>query len=34
MLEQENTQRVKDAYAAFGRGDMPALLAALTDDIE
>jgi len=28
------TQIVQDAYAAFGRGDMPALLALLSDDIE
>ena len=34
MLEQENTQRVMDAYAAFGRGDIPAVLAILADDIE
>lgn len=34
MVEQENTQRVKDFYAAVGRGDMPAVLAALADDIE
>ncbi|MDB5058850.1 MAG: nuclear transport factor 2 family protein [Chloroflexi bacterium] len=34
MLEQENTQRVKDIYAAFGRGDMPTLLEALADDVE
>jgi ketosteroid isomerase-like protein len=34
MSEQENTQRVKDVYAAFGRGDMPALLEVLADDVE
>ncbi len=34
MLEQENTQRVKDGYAAFLRGDIPAVLDALADDIE
>lgn len=34
MLEQENTQRVKDGYAAFLRGDMPAVLEVLADDIE
>jgi uncharacterized protein len=34
MLEQENIQRVKDGYAAFLRGDMPAVLEVLADDIE
>jgi uncharacterized protein len=34
MLEQENTQKVQDLYAAFGRGDMPAVLEALADDVE
>ena len=34
MVEQENTQTVMDLYAAFGRGDLPAVLAALTDDVE
>ncbi len=34
MLEQENTQRIMDAYAAFGRGDIPAVLEALSDDVE
>ena len=33
MSEQENIQAAKDAYAAFGRGDMPALAGAMTDDI-
>ncbi|MBO9649298.1 MAG: nuclear transport factor 2 family protein [Variovorax sp.] len=28
------TEIVQQAYAAFGRGDIPAILAALTDDIE
>jgi ketosteroid isomerase-like protein len=34
MVEQENTQMVMDLYAAFGRGDLPAVLAALADDVE
>jgi len=34
MSEQENTQTAKDAYAAFGRGDIPAVLEVMTDDIE
>lgn len=29
----ENTQIVKDAYAAFGWADVPALLSLLSDDI-
>jgi len=27
-------QVVQSAYAAFGRGDVPALLAAMSDDVE
>jgi ketosteroid isomerase-like protein len=34
MDEARNTQIVKDAYAAFGRGDIPALLATLDPGIE
>jgi ketosteroid isomerase-like protein len=34
MLEQENTQKIKDLYAAFGRGDLPAALETLADDVE
>lgn len=33
MSEQQNVQMVKDAYAAFERGDVPAILAMLTDDV-
>jgi ketosteroid isomerase-like protein len=33
MNEQQNTQIVQDAYAAFGRGDITALLGYLTDDV-
>jgi ketosteroid isomerase-like protein len=31
--EADNTKVVQDAYAAFGRGDIPALLGYMTDDI-
>ena len=34
MSEQQNTQRVKEVYAAFVRGDIPAVLEALADDVE
>jgi uncharacterized protein len=34
MGAQENVQIVKDAYAAFGRGDIQGLLAFLAEDIE
>jgi uncharacterized protein len=33
MNEAQNTKVVQDAYAAFGRGDITALLGYLTDDI-
>ena len=33
MSEAQNTKVVQDAYAAFGRGDIPTLLGYLTDDI-
>ena len=32
--EQDNVQVVKQVYTAFGRGDMPAILEMLTDDVE
>jgi len=32
VSEQDNAQVVKDLYAAFGRGDIPAILAAISDD--
>jgi uncharacterized protein len=32
--EQDNVQVVQQAYAAFGRGDIPAVLETLTDDVE
>src|SRR5688500_13286634 len=34
MGEQQNTEIVRQAYAAFGSGDVPALLDLLDDDIE
>lgn len=34
MSEQENMQAVKDAYAAFARGDVASILSSLTDDVE
>ena len=33
MSEQENLQVIHDVYAAFGRGDVPGVLAMLTDDV-
>lgn len=34
MSEARNTQVVKDAYAAFGRGDVKTILSLLSDDVE
>ena len=34
MSVEENVQTAKEGYAAFGRGDLPAILELLTDDIE
>jgi ketosteroid isomerase-like protein len=34
MGTQENLQVVKDGYAAFSRGDIPALLALMAEDVE
>jgi hypothetical protein len=33
MSEAQNTKVVQDAYAAFGRGDIPTLLGYMTDDV-
>lgn len=33
MSEQDNIQIVKEAYAAFKRGDIPAVLDKLSDDV-
>src|SRR5215204_562752 len=34
MSERTNTDVVQQGYEAFGRGDIPALLEFLTDDVE
>jgi uncharacterized protein len=34
MSAEENVQTAQAGYAAFGRGDLPAILELLTDDIE
>jgi ketosteroid isomerase-like protein len=34
VTEQQNTQAVQQAFAAFGRGDIPALLQMLSPDVE
>ena len=34
MSEAQNTQSVKDAYAAFGRGDVNAILSMVDDSVE
>jgi uncharacterized protein len=33
-MSEQNVEFVKDIYAAFGRGDVPAVLGAFADDIE
>jgi ketosteroid isomerase-like protein len=33
MNEAQNTKTVQEMYAAFGRGDIPTLLANVADDI-
>ncbi len=33
-MSEQNVGFVKDIYAAFGRGDVPAVLGAFADDIE
>ena len=33
MSEQDNLQIVKEAYASFTRGDIPAILNTLSDDV-
>jgi ketosteroid isomerase-like protein len=32
-MSDANIKLVQDAYAAFGRGDIPAILDAMTDDV-
>jgi ketosteroid isomerase-like protein len=34
MTEQQNTKVVQDAYAAFGKGDIPGVLALMSDDVD
>ena len=34
MSEQENAKLVQDLYAAFGRGDIPTILKALSSDVQ
>ena len=34
MSERTNADVVQQGYEAFGRGDIPALLDLLTDDVE
>jgi ketosteroid isomerase-like protein len=33
MIEEQNTRVVREAYAAFGRGDVQSLLASFDDNI-
>lgn len=33
-MEQQNVQLVQQVYAAIGRGDIPAVVAMMTDDVE
>ena len=32
-MSEANIKLIQDVYAAFGRGDVPTLLASLTDDV-
>jgi ketosteroid isomerase-like protein len=34
MSAEDNVQTAKEGYAAFGRGDVPAILELLADDVE
>ena len=34
MSTQNNTKIVQDAYAAFGRGDVPAILGVVADNVD
>jgi ketosteroid isomerase-like protein len=34
MSERENVRLIQDAYAAFGRGDIQAIIDACTDDVD
>ena len=34
MSERKNVETVKQAYAAFGRGDIPALLEMMSEEVD
>jgi ketosteroid isomerase-like protein len=34
MAEQDNVQTIKEAYAAFERGDLPSILNLLSEDVQ
>jgi ketosteroid isomerase-like protein len=34
VSEQDNVQQAKDAYAAFGRGDIAGVMRDMSDDVE
>jgi len=34
MAEQDNIRLMQDMYAAFGRGDVPGMLANMTEDVD
>ena len=34
MTPEQNKKVVQDAFAAFGRGDIPALIGTLSDDVD
>src|SRR4051812_22688746 len=34
MIQQDNVHAVQAIFAAFGQGDIPAVLAALSEDVE
>src|SRR6185295_8997859 len=34
MSERDNVKVVQDAYAAFGRGDLPGILERLAEDVD
>ena len=33
-MEEQNIEPVRGLYEAFGRGDVPGVLGAMTDDME
>ncbi len=34
MNEKENTELIRSMYAAFGKGNLPAILNSVTDDVD